>query len=149
MLRLAVRSFGTLLLCGLLGSVAIFVALRVSGGDVASVILGQSATPQALAQLRHQLALDRSRVVQSRHWLWDFVRGDLGVSAATGYDIGYEIRQRTLVTVPMVLMSLVGASLLALVFGTLAALNARRLRGTAIDAISQVGICVPVFWLGL
>src|SRR5690242_9065508 len=107
MLRLALRSFGTLLLCGLLGSVAIFVALRVIGGDVASVILGQSATPKGLAQLRHQLGLDRSWAVQYREWLWGFVRGDLGISAAAGYDIGYEIRQRTLVTVPLVLMSLI------------------------------------------
>jgi peptide/nickel transport system permease protein len=46
-------------------------------------------------------------------------------------------------------MSLIGSSLIALVLGTFAALNARRLRGTAIDAVTQVGICVPVFWLAL
>jgi len=139
MLRLALRSFATLLLYAIVGSIAIFVALRVIGGDVAAVILGQSSTPASLASLRHELGLDRSWTAQYGDWLWGFVRGDLGVSYATRYNIASEIKQRLLVA----------ASLLALVFGTLAARHAKKARGTVIDVVTQIGICVPVFWLGL
>jgi peptide/nickel transport system permease protein len=149
MLRLALRSFATLLLYAIVGSIAIFVALRVIGGDAAAVILGRSSTPAAIASLRHELGLDRSWPVQYGDWIWGLVRGDLGVSYATRYNVASEIKQRLLVTVPLVLMSLTAASLVALVFGTLAARHARKLRGTVIDVVTQIGICVPVFWLGL
>jgi peptide/nickel transport system permease protein len=149
MVRLALRSFATLLLYAIVGSIAIFVALRVIGGDAAAVILGRSSTPASLAALRHDLGLDRPWPVQYGDWLSGLVRGDLGVSYATRYNIASEIKQRLLVTVPLVLMTLTAASFLALVFGTLAARHARKARGTVIDVVSQIGICVPVFWLGL
>ena len=149
MLRLALRSFAALILYAIVGSIAIFISLRVIGGDVASVILGRSVTSEGLASLRHELGLDRSWPAQYWDWLSGIVRGDLGESYAARYDIGSEIRQRILVTGPLVLMSLTAASLVAVVFGTVAALHARRLRGTVIDVVTQVGICVPVFWIGL
>lgn len=149
MLRVALRSLATFALSAFLGSVVIFLALRMLGGDVATVILGQSATPETLAEVREGFGLDRSWVVQYLDWLVDLARGDLGTSFASGYDIGDEIGERILVTVPLVLVSLLIASVIALALGTLAALHARRLRGTAIDVASQIGISIPVFWLGL
>src|SRR5690348_784168 len=72
---LVVRSAVVLALSALAGSLVVFLLLRLLGGDVATVILGRSATPQALAQLRAELGLDRPWVVQYFAWLGDLLRG--------------------------------------------------------------------------
>ncbi|MEN3284520.1 MAG: peptide/nickel transport system permease protein [Solirubrobacteraceae bacterium] len=149
MIRLALRSLSTLVVSALLGSLAIFLGLRIVGGDAANVILGQGATPRGLISLRHELGLDRPLPVQYANWLWGFVRGDLGTSYASHYDVAAEIKKRVLVTVPLVLIALVAASVTSIVLGTLGALNARNRRGVLIDVLSQVGITIPVFWLGV
>jgi len=64
----------------LMASVLIFAATQVMPGDITSVILGQFATPQAMANLRVELGLDRPLVVQYLDWLWGFIRGDWGMS---------------------------------------------------------------------
>jgi peptide/nickel transport system permease protein len=149
MARVLVRSLGTLLLSVLLGSVLIFVALRLLGGDIANVILGDSTTPAAAAALRHRFGLDRPWSAQYLEWMSGVVHGDLGASFASGYDIAQEIQRRLVITVPLVLLSLTVSALIALTLGTMAALRAKRPYGILIDLVSQLGICVPVFWLGV
>jgi len=68
-------------------SVVIFFSVELLPGDIAEEILGQSATPETLAALRTELGLDRTALVRYFDWLWDFTRGDFGVSLANGRDI--------------------------------------------------------------
>ncbi len=64
-------------------SVLIFAATQILPGDVASAILGQNATPQSLAALRHDLGLDRPALARYLAWLAGFLTGDLGTSLAS------------------------------------------------------------------
>jgi peptide/nickel transport system permease protein len=136
-------------LSAILGSILIFVALRLLSGDIANVILGDSTSKAAADALRARFGLDRSWPVQYLDWLGGVVTGNLGSSFASGFDVGDEIRHRLLVTVPLVVCSLTIAALIGLALGTTAALGARKPYGRLIDVVSQIGICVPVFWLGL
>lgn len=72
-------SLGTLFVV----SVLIFAGTELLPGDVASHILGQQSTPDAVAALREKLDLDRPLTTRYWEWLSGFVQGDLGQSAAT------------------------------------------------------------------
>ena len=63
-------------------SVVIFAAVNMLPGDFAEVILGQGATPDAVAAIRRDLGLDQPLVLRYVHWLGGAVQGDLGTSFA-------------------------------------------------------------------
>ena len=130
------------------------VGARVRGalrapGDPAQAMLGTQATPEALHQLRHQLGLDRPLYVQYLDWARGFVHGDFGVSATTEQPIAPLIRSELEVTLPLVLLSLLLALVVAVPTGIVAALRQRRFSGTSISAASQIGIAIPEFWAGI
>ena len=69
-------------------SVLVFAGTEILPGDVAEIVLGQSATPENLAKLRSELGLDKPAVIRYFEWLGDMVTFDLGVSKAGGTGIG-------------------------------------------------------------
>ena len=68
-------------------SVIVFIATSILPGDVAQIVLGQSATPETLAALRAELGLDQPWYIRYFGWLGDMVTGDLGISKAGGASI--------------------------------------------------------------
>ena len=74
------RRLGFILLTMLLASIVIFAATQFLPGDVAQVVLGQFSTPEAVANLREELGLNRPITVQYLDWLGGFVTGDWGNS---------------------------------------------------------------------
>lgn len=143
------RSAIVLILSALAGSLVVFLLLRLLGGDVATIILGRSATPEALAQLRSDLGLNRPWSVQYLDWLGGLLRGSLGHSYATGYDIAGEIRARLGVTLALALASMAISTVVAIAAGTYAALRERTVTGKLVDLLAQLGLAVPTFWAGL
>jgi peptide/nickel transport system permease protein len=133
----------------LAASVLVFVALSVLPGDPAQAMLGTQATPASLHALRHQLGLDRPLWVRYREWATGFVQGDLGTSAVSQLPVAPQVGDELEVTGPLVALSLLLALAVSLPLGMLAALWHRRPAGTAISAISQVGIAIPEFWAGI
>ncbi|HEX4570206.1 MAG TPA: ABC transporter permease, partial [Dongiaceae bacterium] len=73
-------------------SVMIFAGTEILPGDVATAILGQSRTPEAVAAIRESLGLNRPAYVRYVEWLTSFVEGDIGKSLANQRDIAPEIR---------------------------------------------------------
>ncbi|WGW04570.1 ABC transporter permease [Tropicibacter oceani] len=63
-------------------SIVIFTAVNMLPGDFAQAILGQGATPEAIASIRRDLGLDQNPVTRYLIWLGDMLRGDLGISFA-------------------------------------------------------------------
>ena len=63
-------------------SFVIFTAVNMLPGDFAEAILGQGATPEAIASIRRDLGLDQPFITRYFIWLGDMLRGDLGVSYA-------------------------------------------------------------------
>ncbi|GAA3143401.1 peptide/nickel transport system permease protein [Kribbella aluminosa] len=146
---LVVRSAAVLALSALAGSLVVFLLLRLLGGDVATVILGRSATTQSLADLRTELGLNRPWVVQYVDWLGDLLRGNLGQSYAAGYNISDEIRSRMGLTLSLALVSMAVSVVVSVAAGSYSALHARKLRSGAVDLLTQLGLAVPTFWAGL
>ncbi|WP_083459912.1 ABC transporter permease [Jiangella muralis] len=147
--RLILRKAVVLVVSALAGSIVVFLLLRLLGGDVATVILGPGASPEARAELRSELGLDRSLIEQYLSWMGGLVRGDLGRSYAAGYDIFSEIVARLSLTVSLAATALILSWIVGLALGTYSALHLEEKRGGAIDLIAQLGISIPTFWAGL
>src|SRR5207253_2199873 len=130
-------------------SLLVFTVVNVLPGDVAAVILGTSATPQALETLQHQLGLDQPAWLRYLQWVGGMLRSDFGTSLLSHSEVGPLISQKLAVSGPLALVSAVIAVSLALPLGVLAGVNYRRLSGTLISALSLLGIAVPAFWAGL
>ena len=65
-------------------SILIFVCTQILPGDVASAVLGQGATPEALVIFRKELGLDVPAYLRYFHWLSGALQGDLGVALTSG-----------------------------------------------------------------
>ena len=85
-------ALGVLLL--LAASVLIFVGTQILPGDVAQSILGQSATPEALANLRRDLGLNDPPIQRYFDWLFGALQGDLGTALTNGRDIAESLASR-------------------------------------------------------
>lgn len=141
---------GALLIAGLLvSSLLIFLTLRVFPGDVAQLIAGTQASPAEVQALRESLGLDRPLPAQYLDWMGGLLRGDLGTSQLSGASVGEELLLKAQVTVPLGIMSLVIAVLIAVPFGILAALQRGRRSGTALGVGAQALAAVPVVWAGM
>lgn len=143
------RRLGVFVLSLAVASVLIFLLCAALPGDVAQVILGQDATPEALAQLRRSLGLDRSLRVRYLDWVGGMLTGDFGTSALNRLSVSGQIAARLGVTGWLVGFSMLLALLLAVPAGVFAAVRRRRLSGFVVSGLSQVGLAVPAFWAGL
>ena len=144
MRRLVIAASGIIASTGV-----VFAVLRVLPGDIATARLGIDATPAALTALRDQYGLNRPLVVQYFNWLGDAFRGDLGTSLVTGDSVRGDIVARLDVTVPLVVLSSLASILLATTIGRRAALRTKRLSGLVATSISQLGLAIPTFVVGV
>lgn len=126
----------------------VFSLIHLVPGDPAQSMLGESAAPGDVAELRAKLGLDRPVLVQYGEYLSRAVRGDLGRSFRYGTPVTQEIGARLVRTAQLAVAAMAVAILLAVPLGTLAAV----FRGRAIDqaamTLSLVGVSLPNFWLG-
>ncbi len=143
------RRLGVFVVSLLGASLLIFLVTHALPGDVAQVLLGTDATPEALAQLRAQLGLDRPLPVQYLEWIGGMLTGDFGHSHLNGQPVLALLAPRIAVTLWLVLFGLVGSLLIALPAGMVAALKRRSWPGFTISAAAQVGMAIPVFWGGI
>lgn len=149
MIRYALTRLALLLLGLFVASALIFLTLRVLPGDVAQLIAGVNATPEQLAAIRERLGLDQPLLAQYAAWLGGIVSGDLGSSQLTGTPVIDELLQKAEVTIPLGLMALTIALLVALPFGVLSAVRRGRPDGTALSVGAQTVAAVPVVWAGM
>ena len=143
------RRLGVFVVSLLGASALIFLITNALPGDVAQVLLGTDATPEALADLRAELGLDRPLIVQYVDWLGGILVGDFGSSHLNGQPVLALLAPRIAVTLWLVLFGMIGSLVIALPAGMVAALKRRSWPGVTISAAAQVGMAIPVFWGGI
>jgi len=139
-------ALGLLLLLAV--SVVIFAGTEALPGDVAQAILGQSATPEALANLREELGLNQSPVTRYFAWIGGVLTGDLGVALTNGQDIGQAIAQRMGNTIFLAACAAVISVPLAILLGLVAARYSGRWPDKVISGITLSTISLPEFVAG-
>ena len=144
-LKLLVQRIALGLLLLLAVSAVIFLGVEALPGDTAQAILGQSATPQALENLRQQMGLDQPALTRYFSWLGGVMTGDLGKALTNGVDIAQAIGQRLGNTLFLAGCAAVIAVPLALVLGAVAARYAGRWPDKVISAVTLTTISLPEF----
>ncbi|MFZ5736451.1 peptide/nickel transport system permease protein [Rhodopseudomonas thermotolerans] len=133
-----------------MGVVALFVflLLRLTPGDPAAIIAGDSATPEQLMRIRATLGLNEPLYVQFFTWVGRLLHGDLGVSLISQVPVLQMIGQRIEPTITVALATIVVSVIVAVPLGVVAAWK----HGTWIDrfvmGLSVIGFSVPVFVIG-
>lgn len=149
MIRYALTRLALLLIGLVIASALIFLTLRVLPGDTAQLIAGIGASPEAVQALRTRMGLDHPLPLQYLTWIGGVVTGDFGSSLVTGSSVIEEILEKAEVTIPLGVMSLVIAVLIAVPFGVIAAMRRHRPDGTALTVSAQALAAVPVVWAGM
>lgn len=127
----------------------VFLMLHAIPGDPVYLILGDYATPEAVAALRSSLGLDRPLHEQYFNFVMRAVRGDLGRSVITNRHISREIAMRFPMTVKIALVAISIEVVLGITLGIAAALNHRKLWDNAAMVGALLGVSTPSFWLAL
>ena len=147
-MRTAVRRLA-LLVPTLLGvATLVFAFLHLVPGDPVEIMLGESAAPADVVQLRRDLGLDRPLLVQYGRFLAHAARGDLGRSIAYRAPVSDVIATRYPATLELAAAALVVALAIALPLGIVAAVRPRSALDRGARLASLAGVCLPSFWLG-
>jgi peptide/nickel transport system permease protein len=129
--------------------VVTFVIVRLLPGDPASAIIGDRATDADVARINRSLGLDRPIPVQFLVFVGRVLAGDLGVSIHLKLPVMDLILQRLPVTLLLTAMAGFIALALAVPLAFMAALNRRGVADGIIRGAFQVGLSMPVFYIGL
>lgn len=129
--------------------VVTFGLLLIIPGDPAAVLLGQDATPEAIETLRNTLGLNDPWYIR----LWDYfaalLQGDMGRSIFQNQPVSEIILGRLGATIELAVVALILATLIGLTLGVLAAIRQGSWVDTTTMLFAQLGVSMPVYWLGL
>ncbi|MBA3365573.1 MAG: ABC transporter permease [Actinobacteria bacterium] len=150
MLRFIVRRL-LLLVPILLGlSILVFVFIRALPGSPAESLLGERATPEAIAQVREQYGLDDPIYIQYAKYLETTVAEfDLGVSIVSRRDVTAELKERFPATVELALAAMLFSVGLGIPLGFFAAKRYGGIVDHTSLVASLIGISIPIFFLAL
>lgn len=144
-----IRKFLILILTVFLISLMTFVAFHVIPGDPARLILGTSASEEAVEALREKLGTNLPLTVQYRNWIAGFLRGDFGTSIKYRMPVAALMHDRIPVTTLLGVMALVLILLIGIPLGIFSA----RVRNTpgehVLNFINILGISFPNFFLSI
>jgi peptide/nickel transport system permease protein len=127
----------------------VFIILRLTG-DPVRLMLGDSASEEAITALNHELGLDRPIYVQYFAYMGKVAHGDFGQSIAQGGKPALPIvLKRYPATLRLALLALVYSVVLATIFGIISAIYRYSIFDNAVMFLALFGQSVPNFWLGI
>ncbi|MCB0171407.1 MAG: ABC transporter permease [Anaerolineae bacterium] len=127
----------------------VFMIIQLVPGDPARVVLGVAASEENVAALRERLGLNRPIWEQYGSWLSELAQGDLGNSLVTGQPVLEQILQRLPATLVLATAGLIVGLLIGLPAGIMSALKPHSPLDTTTSILSQIGVSIPDFWLGI
>ena len=148
MRRFVVVRIASLVVSLFVASVLIFAVLRLLPGGPESALLGVGTTAEQLDTLRDELGMNQSLVAQYADWIGGFFSNST-TSFVSGTPVNELIVSKLNVTVPLSLAAFVLSVLVSVPLGVLAGMYRNSVVGVVVSAISQLGLAVPIFWVGV
>jgi peptide/nickel transport system permease protein len=153
MVEYAIRRILQMILVLLIVTIGVFMVMRLLPGDPIMIYITtqnvQTISQEQIENVRHEYGLDKPAIVQYFSWLGDVVTGDLGKSIINGSKVIDDIKQRLPVTLHIGFLAFIFSIIIGIPIGAISAIR----RGTWMDSIltslGNLGICVPIFWLGI
>ena len=137
----------------LIVTIIVFLAMRLLPGDPILMMVTADALKEAseehIAALRHEFGLDKPLFVQYANWLSGAVRGDLGKSILHGDSVTTEIVRRIPITFHLGAVAFLMSILIGIPAGIISAVRRGGWLDTGVTLLANLGITVPIFWLGI
>jgi len=133
----------------LLVSALTFTIARLLPWSPVYLLLGEDVDETTVARMTAELGLDKPIPVQYAIYLGDLLRGDLGWAFHTGRPVVEDIKDRLPATLELTLAALLVAILTAIPLGVFSAIRKGHVLDHVARMITLIGLCIPVFWLGL
>jgi peptide/nickel transport system permease protein len=131
----------------------VFLAMRLLPGDPILIYVSQqnikNVTEEQLQDLRHKYGLDKPISMQFVDWVSKAARGDLGTSISYNSQVTDDIKQRLPVSIYLGLLGFILSSLIGIPAGIIAAVRRGRWPDHVITSIGNLGMTIPIFWLGV
>lgn len=127
----------------------VFVIVRIVPGDPAVAILGDRATPAAVAAMQHRLGLDRPMWAQYATFMSHSLQGDFGTSMVTNRPILQDVAAVLPHTLILTIAAMIIGTLMGVPAGVFAALYRNRWIDVVVRMVSLVGLSFPVFVTGV
>ena len=127
---------------------AVVLIVRLTPGDPAIILLGQAASPVAVAALRNELGLDQSILMQFIEYFGKALFGDLGRSYRTGESVVEVIASALPYTAVLTVSGLAISLLIGVPIGIISAFRQNSLWDHVLTAFALLGLSMPVFWIG-
>jgi len=130
-------------------SMVVFFGMHVIPGNVAQMIMGDKATPEALARITRELGLDQPIYKQYWNFISRAVVGDFGVSLRTQNPVWRDLWLAFPVTVQLAITTMLTALVVGIPIGVWAAVKQNKWFDNLAMVGVLIGISMPVFWTGL
>ena len=144
-----VKVLGRYIITLFAASVIIFLLMRAVPGNPARVALGVNATEESVAELTTTMGLDRPLLVQYGDWMGGLLTGNFGTSLSSQQDITAQVLDRAQVSLILVVTALLLALAIAIPVGMWTARRNGNVDATVVTALTQVGIAIPNFLVGI
>ena len=133
----------------LAATVVVFIVLQILPGDPAAYMMGMNASPESVTALREQMGLEASALQRYFTWIGGLLTGQFGTSYTYLVPVADLLAERLTVSAPLAVMAVMLSLIIALPAGFLAASRRGSVVDTSLNAVMQIGVAMPNFWLGL
>ena len=130
-------------------SAVVFAVLELLPGNAAQVILGETATPEAIAAMEDKLGLNQPAATRYLSWMGGMLQGQTGLSISYDTPTAQLMAERMQVTLPLAVMAMVLTVALAVALGIYAASQQNKAGDVGVMTLSQLGLALPNFWLAI
>ncbi|UCZ53113.1 ABC transporter permease [Bacillus shivajii] len=130
-------------------SIITFSIVHLIPGNPAQTILGEQASPQAIADLEERLGLNEPYFVQYGKYMYGLIQGDLGTSLRTNSAIAEEMWPYLAATIELTIFAMIFAVIIGVNAGIISAWKQNSLFDYTSMLIALIGVSMPIFWLGL
>jgi peptide/nickel transport system permease protein len=138
----------------LLVTIIIFLAMHFLPGDPILIHLSSSGelknfSEEQVVLLRHEYGLDRSLLVQYTSWMWNILHGDMGKSIMYQAAVAKEVIRRVPINLYMGGLAFLIGFIIGIPAGIICAVRRGEWIDSLITVLTNIGITLPIFWLGI
>ena len=148
-MRYALRKVVTFAVTLIIVSLLVFGVFQILPGNPVDIILGVDADPLQVQALTEELQLDRPMTERYLNWFGGALRGDLGESIRYQVPVGELLKSSLPVTVSLALLSILLTVIIVVPVSIYLAKNRSKKRAIFISSLTQLGVSLPSFWMGI
>ena len=127
----------------------VYFIMYLTPGDPVALMLGADATPELIAETRHELGIDQPFLSQFVNYVANLARGNFGTSWYTGRAVTERLFAAIPYTIKLTFMAMALSVIISIPLGVLAAVNQNSIVDYLVSVFAIAGVSAPTFWVGI